>query len=305
MPSIGFANASQLSYCGVSPPLFERLVTDQLFDRLPIREIATQCEKRVLIADSDKPVFDYIPSGGLLTSDPVTWQADTDIAVKRTGAYSQYDGDFVNVDLEAIFKAQVTLISTLIKQMVSQQLFTLAPGAETPRTVPSFAASNPAGVMAVGGELTLDHLACLRQYISPWTSATPLAYVMHSQTFERLERSARQQGTPIEYLRDEDGSRIRPYFGSFEILLNDFISLEETDDTTSIYLMRLGSAEDDPAGIRGVSLIVPPGGRGIHVSPLERLSDGSDMLQAAVYWDVGFDGGSPGAAIARATGITT
>lgn len=115
-------------------------------------------------------------------------------------------------------------------------------------------------------------------------------------------------GTPIAYHRDEKTGAVAPYWGSFPILLCDWISLTETPiggkATTSVYLIRVGTGPDDPAGMEGVSLLVPEGGRDIRVSALQPDSTTTaDVWVANVSWSLAIDAGSRGGAIAFIEGL--
>ena len=86
MPSVPYTEAALLSYCSVVPARFDSLVTDQVLARLPIRTLATQCEKRAIVTDADKPAIVYIGSGGTLNDTAVTWDAPSVLSSLRPRA---------------------------------------------------------------------------------------------------------------------------------------------------------------------------------------------------------------------------
>lgn len=309
MPSVSYAQAAQLSFCAPIEPRFDQLVTDQVLRRLPVREVETQCAKRARITEADKPTIAYIATGGAFDANPVVF---TPVAGERTtariGQTIVISGDALNIAKEMV-GLQAKLLTELVMQKVGQQLWTEIPDANTPFGMPVYATRNPNGVISRAADaITLTDLNDLRTLISPWAPTTPLAYVMNSRLFSELENTAMAAGTPISYRRDDRTGAVAPYWGSFPILLCDWISMHETAigglDTTSVYLLRLGTAADDPAGIAGMSIVVPQGGQNVRVSALE--PDGSssvDQWRATVYWDFGLEGGSWGAAIGRLRGI--
>jgi len=313
MPSVPYSEAALLSYCSVIPPRFDALVTDQVLARLPIRTLATQCEKRAVVTEADKPAIVYIDSGGTLNSTPVEWDAPSsfaDLTPKRIGSWIQINGDIKDNLSQAasIVDAQARLLAELIKQKVGEQLWAASLDADSPPGMAAFADENPNGVLD-GNEqrLSLDQLGCLRNKLSPWSPSTPLAYVMNSKTFEWLESTARNEGAPIVYHRNDRTGVVAPYWGSFEVLVCDWISQEETTSptTTSVYMIRLGTAADDPPGIEGVSIVTPHGEPLIQVTPLLPTDTGDDVWQSCVYADVAFDPGSRGGAVARLNNVLT
>jgi len=312
MSSVSYAQASTLSYCAPIAPRFDKLVIDQVIRRLPVREIETQCVKRAVITEADKPPITFIASGGTPNTAPVRWRPPaTDFALADVVTKIEIAGDVkTNVSqVQNIVGLQAQFSMELIVQLVGQQMWAEVPAANTPTGMGTFALQNPSGVIFRSADpLTLTDLNELRDLLSPWSPTTPLAYVMNSRLFRELEDMAMAAGTPVAYQHDDRTGVVAPYWGSFPILLCDWISLTEAVvgglQTTSVYLIRIGTGADDPAGIEGVSLLVPKGGRDIRVSALQPdSSTGADLWVANVYWSVAVDAGSRGAAIARMHGI--
>lgn len=308
MSSVNFAQASTLSYCAPITPRFDKLVIDQVIRRLPVRETETQCVKRAVVTEADKPTITFIASGGTPNAEPVRFRsASPDFVPATILSKIEVAGDVKSSlsQIQDMVGVQAWLLMELIVQAVGEQMWIPAPAATAPTGMAEFAQMNPSGVINRAADpLTLADLNELRGLLSPWSPTTPLAYVMNSRLFRELEDLAMAAGTPVEYQRDERSGVVAPYWGSFPILLCDWISLTETVvdgfQTTSVYLIRIGTAADDPKGIEGVSLLVPKGGRDIRVSALQPdSSTGADLWVANVYWSVALDAGSRGAAIGR------
>jgi hypothetical protein len=301
-----------LSYCAPIGPRFDSLVTDQFLARVAIRELATQCEKRALITNADKPSIEWIPSGGSFNTSPVGYTGPgADYRTSRIGSRIDLAGDIKdNLSLAFDqFGAQARAVATLIRQQVSRDLWAKTPLPPAPKGMAYYAGQNPNGVILRAGDpITLDDLTELRERITPWSPTAPLVYVMNTRLLRELERLSIAAGAPIAYERDPVTGARTAHWGAYPILACDFIRLDEISgdrgDTTSVYLVRVGTGPDDPDGIAGVSLIVPQGGREIRVSAIEPVaSSPNDVWTATAVWDVGLDGGSRGAAVAAIEGL--
>jgi hypothetical protein len=294
MSSVSYAQAQQLSRCTVVDPRFDSLVTDQVLDRLPIRPPGTECQKLSMITAAGIPTLSYIASGGALNAQPVAWQAKTDLATKRIGALFQIAGDIKDnlSQLRSVLDLQAGYMRAVIRQKVGEQMWTLTPGAESPTNMATFAAENPAGMINAAATIVdLGLLGSMRAKVSPWTSQSPLYYVMHSATFAALEESARAMGFQIPYYRDELTGRVAPYVGSFEVLLCDWISRAETTgpDTTSVYLIRIGKDKSVGKGIEGLSIV---GDSDIKVGAFAPSSGTTDLWQCEISWTLAVDAAS-------------
>jgi hypothetical protein len=308
MPSVLYPNAQLLSHCSVIAPRFDTLVVDQLTAKIPIAEIETECLKRTVVTNADKPTISIVTSsGGGMNLEPVLYTAGLeDLKTTRWMTRASFNGDALNLANVALpqHETQVRLLKSILLQAVGFTLFANPAPIEFPN-FDTYSHANPAGGIYVGGPFDLGILSELRELISPFTWDSPLVYVMNVPTFRALDDAARAAGSPVEY-RDSPllGGRAAFYAG-FPILLSDFIPLDELGDRTSIYLLRLGRGLDDPDGVEGVRFIVPKGRRGVQVIGPEPSSGTDDVWESTVYWDVGLDPGSRGAGVARAFGIVS
>jgi hypothetical protein len=300
-----------LSLCEPQEPRFDSLVTDQVFHRFPRAEMGTQCVKRAIVTNADKPTLDFVPSGGTFDADPVQLSAGSpDYRAARIGSVIEVAGDVLrNLSLVIdVLGSQSKLKTELVYQHVARALWSSDPVPDGPRGMAAFAADNPFGVITRASDpISLTDLTELRARIQPWSPSAPLVYVMHTKLLGALEDTAMAAGTPLSYDRDPVTNARTPYWGPFPILACDFVRLDEiTGDsgtTTSVYLVRVGTGPTDPDGIAGVSLLVPKGGRDVRVSSVVPVEGAADVFQTTLYWDVGVDGGSRGAAVARIRGL--
>ncbi len=305
MSSVSYAQAKLLSYCGAAEPYVDSWTTDQVRRFLKVQEMETQCRKTVRVSDADKPAIDFIASGGVANDLPVAWQAGPTQESTRTETWLEASGEVKdNLALvESAVDVQARLLAAVLEEGVYRNLWATAPLPNAFPTIASAASANPNGELDLQGLEGLQpmHLGCLRLRVSPVSPQSRLVYVMHSKTLAALEEGARNQAIPIPYLPERETGALYPHFGSFPILACDFISLQETagPDTTSVYLVRVGSGPDDPVGTQPVSMLVPRGRKGVQVSAFTFKDGALDMWRKCISMDVTMDYGSA-TSVARA-----
>lgn len=294
-------SADTLSYCTPGMPGYDSLVRDQAFREFSTRSNGAQCQTILRIAEAGKPTIPFIPSGGSVSSGAVAWSTGgSDAAFKRLALIVGGAGDVKDMPTEFgdIFGLQRRFLWELFKQEMSRQLWAVAPVANSPRGMVHFASQNPLGVLDLSGApLTASDMGALREMVSPWSANSPMAFVMHSKTLRELEDAADSR---VQYHLDDRTGVVSPFWGSFRILLSDFIELAETDfPGTSVYFVRFGSGPDDPFGLRSVALVYPEGRVGIQASPLEPRDGTGDVWVSTLHVDYFWDQGQ----VARMAGI--
>lgn len=294
MPSVSYAQAKQLSHCGVGESYFDSLVTDPFFALLPVEEVEGDCASYPIIRDADKPSIPYVSSGGTMASSAVAYGASADFPLKRIAMQVQVDGAIATnlSQIHGVPRDQALAAAQLVLERVSRELWAVSPTAESPTGMRGFADANPRGSIAPaagpGTPLVLSDLERLARLVSPLDPTSGLAFVMNPNLYFQMHSLARAAGFEIAHGIDPASGQDTAWFDGIRVLPCGHVPLVESGgDRSSVYLVRIGGG-DVRRKIKGVCRLHPVGQTEIDVGPVRASDDAPDVLLREVSWNIAF-----------------
>ena len=149
--------------------------------------------------------------------------------------------------------------------------------------------------------LTLNDMDRLIESMYPWDGGSPRAFVMNRGQYKKLVSLARASGFDLPIYPDPILGRPVVHYCGVCVLVSDFIlNTEQTtppNDTTSVYLVYLGTRESEPQFGGLVWYYNQDTGPGIRVDGPHRNSGTADLLYTDLELNIGFASLSKGAVV--------
>jgi hypothetical protein len=290
MTSVSRAQALQLSHPQVLPSYLGQNNTDQLLARIPKMMVvgdSLQCTE----IDTLGPAA-FIDSGGTANDVATSYQIPArKFELRRIAAKVVVDGDIAqNVSMiNDIFEQQIQAKQISVWNTVGEQLISGDDVSPNPAGLEFFAAEHPDGVQSAGNNpITLAMLDDMIELVRPWDGSQLRAFVMNRGQYAKVCQAARDKGFQLPCIADAILGRKLVHFLGVPLLISDWITDTEPNDTTSVYLVHLGEREGEPQLGGLVWFYNEDTGPGIRVDGPHRTSSTADQLYCDLDLNIGF-----------------
>jgi hypothetical protein len=292
MSSITRAEALLISHAQVLGAFIDTNDTDQLLSRIPKVRIRGDALNATKYLNANLGGAAFVSSGGAANASPTTYSSPArSFPLRRIAARVEVAGDIAqNVSMvNDVFQEQIEAKMISIWNAVSTKLISGTNADPDPAGLVTLAAENPDGVGDnLVAPLTLAALDDMIMHVRPWDGGSPRAFVVNRGQFRRISGLAHASGFDLPILPDPMlGKPVAHYMG-VPILVSDFITDAEVGDTTSVYLVYLGSREGEPQLGGLVWFYNEDTGPGVRVDGPLRTSDATDLMFATLELNIGF-----------------
>ena len=289
MASVTRAQALLLSHPDVLGSYIKTNPNDQLLPRMA--KVMVRGDSLQVTAVDTLATASFIQSGGNADDSATTYDTPArQFELRRIATKVEVTGDIAqNVSMiNDVFEEQIQAKMVAMWNAVGTGLIYGDNVDPNPAGLVTLAAEHTGGGLSAGGLLTLDMLDEMIENVKPWDGGQPRFFVMNSGQYRKVTGLARAAGFHLPIMPDPIlGQPLACYMG-VPILVSDFITDSETSSTTSVYLVLMGTREEDAQFGGLVWFYNEDTGAGIRVDGPHRTSAQQDLLYADLEINLGF-----------------
>ena len=297
-PSIDHSQALLISHPDVEGSYVKTNPTDQLLPR--IAKLGVRGDSLQVTAVNVLATASFIVSGGTADASPTTYETTARVfPLRRIATKVEVDGASAqNVSqINDVMEQQIQAKMIAMWNAVSDGLINGSGSDPAPAGLVTLAAENGNSFSNGGANLSLAKLDTMISLVRPWDGDTPRAFVMNRGRYAKLTALTHAAGFDLTFMPDRIlGKPVAHYMG-IPILVSDFITDAETDTTTSVYLVVLGTREGEPQLGGLVWCYNQDTGPGIRVDGPHRSSGATDILFATLELNICFASKSIGSVL--------
>jgi hypothetical protein len=298
MSSISRTQALEISHPDVLGSYLASNATDQLLPRIPKLPVVGDSLQTVKVAAL--ATAEFVTSGGVANASATDYTSPArQFPLRRIPARVEVNGDIAqNVSMiNDVFEQQIQAKMIGMWNAVGEKLIYGTGVDPEPAGLATLAAENPDSIDNGGANLSLSNLDALIQKFRPWDGDTPRAFVMNRGRYAKFSALCHASGFDPVVMPDPMLGRPVAHYLGVPVLVSDWINDTETDTTTSVYLVGLGTREGEPQYGGLVWFYNKDTGPGIRVDGPHRTSNTTDLLFSTLELNIGFASLSTGSVV--------
>jgi hypothetical protein len=303
MASISRAQALLLSHAQVLGAKINNNSSDQLLTRIP--KVGIQGDSLNVTPVQTLATSSFLTSGAAVDVTATDYEATArSFPLRRVSVQVQVNGDIAqNVSaINDIFEQQIQAKMVSMWNTVGTKLIYGTGTDPEPYGIETLAGQNPitplSPLAGANTPLTLTDMDRLIENLYPWDGGAPRAFVMNRGQYKKLFSLARASGFDLPIYPDPILGRPVVHYAGVCVLVSDFIiNTEPAANTTSVYLVYLGTRESEPQFGGLVWFYNQDTGPGIRVDGPHRNSGTADLLYTDLELNIGFASLSKGAVL--------